>query len=554
MDRKLDSATSSRLQELESSRFTVLSKTNRQMALLVELGSSASPGALPLVVDWTLHSDRGIRFVAMKAVRQLLGRLPVREIPWLDQLIRSRWCEAPRKWRKLKIRSLKGRNPKDRAALLRLASMHPSGYVREAAIIAMNEHPAADDLPFLAVRASDWVEPVRRLAYDSIRRRLVPEFLPVLVQSLPLLQGLQVRKRFDAAELMPDVEQSLDCEAGHRLLRSALNSEELGIRRCAFELGARLCLDEGFLRSALDSSDQMVRLRAARRVLSGDWEALASKLLDSLASDAYPAIRRLALESCGRFDSDGGLCRFEAGALDTSRSIRELCQQALMFEFDRDVVEIYSEILRRKQAEEGEPPTQRLVASLDGLREMGGAEDALLAETYLEHRSPSVRAAALRLLTRFDAASHTSIAFKALRDPSPSVCRAAIQIVEKNRLPLHIDSLRNLFWQSDVANQPALLRLFRLQDFWVHLCGLLEASRHPEEHLRDMARARLWRHLHSGHYMPDPQPEQLARLREETQLSHESLPASLISHVEFIARLAEDRPTRSLSRESDASG
>ena len=81
--------------------------------------------------------------------------------------------------------------------------MHPSGYTRETAIRAMDENPAADDLPRLAVRASDWVEPVRQLAYESIRRRLVPECFQIMVQSLPLLNGLQVRQRFDAAQLSP---------------------------------------------------------------------------------------------------------------------------------------------------------------------------------------------------------------------------------------------------------------------------------------------------------------------------------------------------------------
>lgn len=61
-----------------------------------------------------------------------------------------------------------------------LASLHPDGRIREAAVTAMARRLRPAHLPFLVERAVDWVPEVRTAAHDVLRTQLGrrPELLP----------------------------------------------------------------------------------------------------------------------------------------------------------------------------------------------------------------------------------------------------------------------------------------------------------------------------------------------------------------------------------------
>ncbi|WP_344511736.1 hypothetical protein [Dactylosporangium maewongense] len=74
-------------------------------------------------------------------------------------------------------------NPVTRA----LASLHPDGHVCEAAVSAMVERPRPEYVPFLAERAVEWVEPVRRRALAGLHRMLTEQparYRPLVAREL----------------------------------------------------------------------------------------------------------------------------------------------------------------------------------------------------------------------------------------------------------------------------------------------------------------------------------------------------------------------------------
>ena len=64
---------------------------------------------------------------------------------------------------------------------------HPNGYVREAVVHALGEVRSGAELPFLALRANDWVPVIATAAADLILRRLTIENRAAVVSASPVL-------------------------------------------------------------------------------------------------------------------------------------------------------------------------------------------------------------------------------------------------------------------------------------------------------------------------------------------------------------------------------
>src|SRR5690606_15046073 len=103
-------------------------------------------------------------------------------VPWaqyrrLDQEHRSRTLTVPDwfpDWHAIRpehVAQVAERSGRPVAAA-GLLSMHPSGYVREAAVEVLAKTPDARALPFLLVRCADWVTQVRLAAQAAVGERL----------------------------------------------------------------------------------------------------------------------------------------------------------------------------------------------------------------------------------------------------------------------------------------------------------------------------------------------------------------------------------------------
>src|SRR5262245_55917375 len=77
-----------------------------------------------------------------------------------------------------------------------------SGYEREQAVLTLGclRNPAS--IPYLVVRANDWVAQVRTAAYAALIGMLEPPFVRAFVAALPQIQHLMTCGRADHAELL----------------------------------------------------------------------------------------------------------------------------------------------------------------------------------------------------------------------------------------------------------------------------------------------------------------------------------------------------------------
>ena len=75
-----------------------------------------------------------------------------------------------------------------------LASMDRDGRIREAAVRRLAAEPDSIIGPFLALRTTDWVEPVASAATELIGERIATD-AAVLIASAPLLFALSDRER-----------------------------------------------------------------------------------------------------------------------------------------------------------------------------------------------------------------------------------------------------------------------------------------------------------------------------------------------------------------------
>jgi hypothetical protein len=63
---------------------------------------------------------------------------------------------------------------------LGVASMHYSGYVRDAALRRLSDTQDGSELPFLLLRLNDWVEEVRQTALALVRLRVTSGICAIL--------------------------------------------------------------------------------------------------------------------------------------------------------------------------------------------------------------------------------------------------------------------------------------------------------------------------------------------------------------------------------------
>ncbi|MEV4133727.1 hypothetical protein AB0J72_16340 [Dactylosporangium sp. NPDC049742] len=139
--------------------------------------------------------DPGARHRVLDGYRQLLAALRRRSPIALAQLssrpalidglfFHARRGDLRRELQPFADRLRKRSNPVTRA----LASLHPDGHVREAAVSAMVERPRPEYVPFLAERAVEWVEPVRRRALAGLHKMLTEQparYRPLVARELP---------------------------------------------------------------------------------------------------------------------------------------------------------------------------------------------------------------------------------------------------------------------------------------------------------------------------------------------------------------------------------
>ena len=357
---------------------------------------------------------------AADAVRANVHAATPDEVASFDAWYRQRTCSGPERpsWDRMRVDLLE-QWVLEAPAVVAIATVHHSGFIREKALVALEECHDGTELPFLLVRLNDWVASVRFVAARAVRARLNVDYAAHWVRSLGLLERIQLGGRSDHAWLRAPVESLLRRDESRAVLERGLTSGSLLVRRACLRIAAGLADPRMLLHIALRDGDPVTSGGAAEtlcRLLEG--EALREVL--AVLQQGNARARGLALETiCAKLPQEAE--PFLRGALlDPTSSVRELAR----FKAHKlglapaDFAPFY-----RKQL--GVQRGERFVTALRGLAETGTVEDVPSFVEYAADRRALVREAAILGLGRCDGKKQVERLVAALDDTNLRVAKAA---------------------------------------------------------------------------------------------------------------------------------
>ncbi|MEU5539381.1 hypothetical protein [Streptomyces sp. NPDC020362] len=302
---------------------------------------------------------------------------------------------------------------------LALALCHRDGRIRHRALgraAGLAALPAL--LPLVAVRCTDWAQPVRERA----RKRLTEALdAGTAARLAPLIRRLADRHRGDfALGLLGDVLRQADGEP----LTPLLTSADRPVRRFAYGLA----VEEGFLscaelaRAAARDDDAVVQTLCADAALAAVTDEDAEEVLEALLGAPGPRARAAGVTALRRFGRPVGVPPAgenrdpgrAAGFLADRSALVRACARYVVRQHGSDPLPWY-----RERCADPRDPAIAPGAPI-GLAECGTRADAVLLWPLLDHPVPGVRAravAGLRLLDVTDMARMRRL----LDDPAPGV-------------------------------------------------------------------------------------------------------------------------------------
>lgn len=388
---------------------------------LVELGAHGGVRDLPSLVWHLAPRSRGHSADAVRVAGRILDRASAADIAWLARH-RDLADYDSLGWDVLSPSDL-GDPPllpdSPRAPIVALASMHPSGYVREAATRLLATRRDGAELPYLLLRTNDWVSEVQRLAAAAVRERVHSSYAAHFLRCLGLVVELRGLRRNALSGLADDIEGLLSGEATRGALLEALESPIIEVRRAAARVAVRSG-DDAFLRRAVASRDPVVAMIGARAALEA-WSPDEVRELLPVLRRGGPALRWLALAAvCDRLPREAEVPLREA-LLDRSTSVRELAR----YRWEKVGLASMDFPAFYRQAIAAATSGDRLAVSVRGLAETTPGGDGAVFEGHLRHPSAAVRRAAVLGLGRAADPRYDDALRSAMDDPSNDVAAEA---------------------------------------------------------------------------------------------------------------------------------
>ena len=390
----------------------------REIATIAETGAVRSLADLLRFLPPSAHPLGG---EAAAAAERVLERVAPSELAWFDGSYRSGYApkgEPAPVWDELSPNRIG-----DSRGTIALASFHRSGFVREAAVHRLAAMTDGFEVPFLVVRANDWVSVIQAAAMRALKRRLDGRYVQPLARSLDLLDrssAERTRHRRELLDFRDRVEALLATPDGAGELRGLLTTGTLAQRRAAVRIASRMSPPESraLLARAMREPDPIVAIRAAEALLA-QRPSLEAAERTELIRHRFAAVRANALATL----ADEGEIRH--ALLDPSRAVREMARYLLEKRGSgSDFSKTYREALNVGS------PTSRL-AALEGLAELGDESDLGVFRAFAKRSSAPMRAAAVRGLARVGGTNERDALFEALHDPSSLVRRAARPYVKR---------------------------------------------------------------------------------------------------------------------------
>jgi hypothetical protein len=500
-------------------------------SILEQVELAAEPAAALYLLPLLSSGDRNRSEKVAHVLGKLVRSVPVIDLPWLDEFARNGQPSWEISWRKLTPSDVsKLHAPKDDLVFaLGVASFHPSGFIRQAAVEQLCASNSGSVLLFLLIRLNDWVENVRRVAQSCVEARLQPEHLGSFVDALPLILKLRVAGRVDHGPLLHRIRSFLTTEAGIKALEAALDAQDQLVRRFAYRLIAES--PHTHLPSILDrafrDSDPIIRRWAAEQIEhTGDRDRQRPLLVRAMSD----RIGRIRADGLGRFAvlfPDEAREHMMGALLDRAPAVRSAAQVWARRSANIELVAFYQDHLH------GDSPTQ-IRAAIAGLGETGTAADISQLLPFLKDERVAVRRAALGGVGRYTS-NYTPSVTEALLDESPAVSRLAFHVLADNIPLIDVETLWHQFSEQHPYHvRRNILALLNHLPKWERIVYLLRATGDSDPQIAALAfeEVRRWMARFNTSFVM-PSKTQLQRVQDELVQHRFVLDREIFRQLEF---------------------
>lgn len=290
---------------------------------------------LYLVTAACLDENASFRELAWEVVSKILSSVGPEQLAYVDSSMRSYYLEVPGEFGDL--------TPP--LAVLGSLSFNRSGHLREQALKRLSVEFSGAELPFILLRARDWVPQVAEIAEEALRARVEKsEYGKFFARELRLIQILSRSGQTRVRELASLLEQHCLEGEGRAVIGDYLKGKDKGLRSYAADLCEKF--DRALLvEVGLSSSDPRLRLKAFMTMLSmgsdgeasscgADFRKTGQNSFRAFLNDPDPAIRVEALRKLQEEESAEQVRESAIAALlDRSGRVRLLARYILK-EFD----------------------------------------------------------------------------------------------------------------------------------------------------------------------------------------------------------------------------
>jgi HEAT repeat protein len=392
---------------------------------------AGEPEAIPDLLPVLITGDKRSIKASAEAIHGLLRQLKPMDFVSFDQFVRqgySDWRPRRESWYTMKPRDVShiADIGEESVSILGIASFHASGYVREEAARALGRIETGAELPFLIIRANDWVDSVRSLARSLLLARIRSDYLPHILMWLPLALRLGNTRRDDHSTIIQAIRKVFETPEARKTLEAGFESPDKFARRFCFEiaLNSDVADLQALLKRAFHTQDLQIRRAAVTRLRAILPHNELNEFLVVARRDSSATVRGEALNIYLEKFREQAEQEFQSALLDSNISIRERAQQFFEKKSAFDIRGYYTKYLNVDER-------RKLAATIAGLGETGLAIDSRLVESFFTNYSPRVRTAALHAVAKLNRDAYIDQFVFALEDPSARVGREGALALSK---------------------------------------------------------------------------------------------------------------------------
>jgi HEAT repeat protein len=472
---------------------------------------------------------------AQDAITFLLHRVTPASLAWVDWQARNyTYAYGEDAWWRIRPQDVAGITSAASTSVTGMLASHPNGFVREAAVDALGVLSDGVEMPFLALRANDWVPAVAGKAAEHLARRIDPANHRAIVEALPFLVRMLGYGRYSFAHLSDAIGRAFVSDSGVAAVLERIETFDAGVRRFAFRFILAEITSPGdpALVRALADTDPPVRRLAVQTLERMDDSNVGSTLERLATSDPIPSVRREAMAILTRSNPDRLRRLLPDLLLDRAAAVRNLARYLVR---TLNVAVVPRDLYVERVAA---PSLRRVTAAVSGIGETGHQTDVPLLVPYLSAESPSLRRAALIAMAKLDADAAASSAVSALTDPSPGVRNAAADVLRENRSVVDWVAVNDAWPRlPEMADRMRLLRILSAAPKWDAAVYLLEHLDEPDPAVHECA-SRLLDGWLSRFNQTQSQPTavHLERIRQALDAGAARMSENLVRELRTIAR------------------